>query len=463
MNLKICPAPGCRQWSSISTRHFIARSVALASAFVLPCAEAEWRHAPSPGSEISARVNAATVGVTMDGANLGRGRFDRASGSFDGDPTWGEMFVQPIVKGTAGQWYGEVSAVGAVTFGDGDPTGFTTGGDGRWDVETLFVGWRSGDPTDDADKPVIDLSVGRQALNIGDGFIIDDGNFDAGDDGGVWLVPRQAFQRTLLARIDYRAVHADLFFLEADPDNDEPAFAGTNLEYRFEKQGHLGLLHFHILDADNPTTFLARQGMDVSAVRINDYRLPFAPQVALWGEAAQQRGDGRSGAFESSAWYAETTYHFDLPWSPRLSYRHAYFSGDANPRDNVRRDYDPLFYGFDVRGWGTWFQGEVTGGWLLFNNNQRNHLVHLAATPRDNLVVGAIGGSFRLAESNYLGTPVTDRAFSDEINVYADWWASSRVFVTGAVAMMFPGEGAIQAIGDDANFHVLELAVYYFY
>lgn len=49
--------------------------------------------------------------------------------------------------------------------------------------------------------------------------------------------------------------------------------------------------------------------------------------------------------------------------------------------DHVRRDFDPLFYGFDKRSWGTWFQGEVTGGWLLFNNNQRNHLVHLAATP----------------------------------------------------------------------------------
>jgi len=435
----------------------------LAGALALPCAEAEWRHAPSPDSEITARVNAATVGVTMDGANLGRGRFDRNTGTFDGDPTWGEMFVQPIVKGTAGQWYGEVSAVGTITFGDGDPTGFTTGGDGSWDVETLVVGWRSGDSADDTSLPVIDLSVGRQALNIGDGFIIDDGNVDAGDDGGVWLVPRQAFQRTLLARIDYRAVHADLFFLEADPDNDEPAFAGANLEYHFEKQGHAGLLHFHILDADSPTTFLARHGMDVSSVRINDYRRPFAPQVALWGEATQQRGEGRFGAFESSAWYAETIYHFDLPWSPRLSYRYAYFSGDGDPADNVRADYDPLFYGNDVRGWGTWFQGEVTGGWLLFNNNQRNHLVHLAATPRDNLVVGAIGGSFHLAESNYFGAPVSDRAFSDEINVYADWWANSLVFVTGAVAVMFPGEGAIEAIGDDENYHILEVAVYYFY
>ncbi len=430
---------------------------------MLPCAEAEWRHAPSQDSEITARVNAAMVGVTMEGANLGRGRFDRSSGTFDSDPTWGEMFIQPVVKGTAGQWYGEVSAVGAMTFGDGDPTGFTTGGDGQWDVETLVLGWRSGNPEDDASRPVIDLSLGRQALNIGDGFIIDDGNFDAGDDGGVWLVPRQAFQRTLLARIDYRAVHADLFFLEADPDNEEPAFAGANLEYRFEKQGHLGLLHFKILDADAPTTFLARDGMEVSSVRINDYRLPWAPQVALWGEATLQRGEGRYGDFEASAWYAETTYHFDLPWSPRLSYRNAYFSGDANSADELRRDYDPLFYGYDVRGWGTWFQGEVTGGWLLFNNNQRNHLVHLAATPRENLVVGAIGGSFRLAESNYLGTPVTDRAFSDEINVYADWWVSPRVFVTGAVAMMFPGDGAVQAIGDNDNFHVLEVAMYYFY
>lgn len=440
------------------------RAAAARWALIMVCgpgtSAAEWLYSPFPDAEISAGLRAGTAAVTMLGTNLGAGRISRETGLSEGDTTWSEVQFTPWVRTTAARWYGEVSAVGASTFGDGDPAGFTTGGDGDLDVETAVIGWRSGDPADDAEAPVFDLSLGRQALNIGDGFLIDDGNLDSGDDGGVWLVPRQAFQRTLLARVDYRAAHVDLFFLEADPDNDEPAFAGTNLEYRFATQGHLGLLYFHILDADRPTFFAARQGMDVVSARVNDLRLPWWPALALWGEATRQRGEGRNAEFEASAWYAEAIHHFDtLPWSPRLSYRYAYFSGDANPADRRRRDFDPLFYGFDQRGYGTWFQGEVIGGWLLFNSNQRNHLVHLATFPRETLTIGLIGGTFALVESNYLGRPVSDRHFGDELNLYADWTMNARVFVTAAYAVMFPGDGAIEAFRDDENFHIFEVGV----
>ncbi len=427
---------------------------------------AEWHYAPHENLTFTGTLNAGIAGVTTPGANLGTGRLNPQTGASEGDATWGEADVMPVIGVSAGGWYGEISAVGAVTVGDGDPGGYTTGGDGEIDLETAYLGWRSGDASADAARPVIDLSLGRQALNIGDGFLIDDGNFDFGDNSGVWLVPRQAFQRTLLARVDYRAVHTDLFFLEADPDNDEPALAGLNLEYQFdsiaEATGHLGLLYFHILDADQPTLFGPRQGMEVLSARINDFRLPFLPQVGWWGEATQQRGAGREARFDASAWYAETIYHFEtLPWAPRLSYRYAYFSGDADPNDTLRRDFDPLFYGFDKRGWGTWFQGEVIGGWLLFNSNQRNHLLHLAATPCAPLTVGLIGGTFALVESNYLGTPVVSRHFGDELNLYADWAVNDQIAVSAAYGVMFPGDAAIEAFGDDEKFHVIEMGVYF--
>lgn len=423
---------------------------------------AEWHYAPRENLTFTGRVSAGVAGVTTPGTNLGTGRVNPRTGISEGDATWGEAFVMPAIAAEAGAWYGEISAVGAITAGDGDPGGYTRGGDGEFDLETAFIGWRSGDPAADKDQPVVDISLGRQALNIGDGFLIDDGNLDSGDNGGVWLVARQAFQRTVLARIDYRALHTDLFFLEADPDNDEPAFAGANLEYQFETTGHLGLLYFHILDADAPTVFSPRQGMNVMSARVNDLRMPFAPELALWGEATRQTGVGRDAQFDASAWYGELIYHFEtLPWTPSLSYRYAYFSGDPNSSDFTRRDFDPLFYGFDQRGWGTWFQGEVIGGWLLFNNNQRNHLVHLAMTPHDALTMGLIGGTFSLAESNYLGTPVTARHFGDELDVYANWFVRENVLVSAAYGVMFPGEAAIQAFGDDEKFHVIEVGIYF--
>jgi hypothetical protein len=425
----------------------------------------EWKTEPVPGLELRGTLQLGAAAIAQENANFGRGRVHFLTGKTTGDPVWGELHIEPGLAFThnAGV-YGEVSVVGARTFGNGDPAGFASGGDGKFDVDNAVLGWRSGDPNDDMAHPIVDFSLGRQTVDVGDGFLIDDGNFDFGNESGVWLLPRQSFQRTLRARLDYRAWYADAFFLEADPDNEEPALAGGNLEYQLAGGGHIGLLGFHILDADRPVLFGARDGMNVISARINDLRLRQLPQVGWWGEATRQFGDGRFGRIDSSAWYAEAIYHFDeWPWQPRLSYRFAYFSGDADPFDATRRDFDPLFYGFDKRGWGTWFQGEVTGGWLLFNNNQRNHLARLTFAPHARFTWGLIGATFELVEDNYRGVPVATRHFSDEFNIFADWLITDQVFITGAYAVAFPGVGAAQAIGDDDPFHVLEIGVYVTY
>lgn len=440
--------------------HWASIPVLLAM-LVAPLCQAEIQTEPLPGLTLTAGLQAGFAAVTMKNANLGLGQVDFLTRERAGDPSWAEMQVKPYLGFTTGSGaYGNVSVVGATTFFDGDAAAFTRGGDGSFNIETAQLGWRSGLSTDDTERPVVDISFGRQTLDIGDGFLIDDGNFDLRNDSGVWLVPRQAFQRTLVARIDYRAWHSDLFFIESDPDNDETAMAGGNVEYQFVRGGHFGVLYAHILDTDTPRLFGAREGMNVLSARLNDLRLEVLPQVGWWSEATQQFGDGRFARINASAWYGEAIYYFDqLPWQPRLSYRYAWFSGDANPADRVRRDFDPLFYGFDKRGWGTWFQGEVTGGWLLFNNNQRNHLVHLAATPAPQVTVGLIGGSFYLVEDNYRGVPVSSRHFGEEFNIYTDWIINKTVSLSVAYGVMFPGQAAIQGIGDDKNFHLVEMGL----
>ena len=424
---------------------------------------AEVQGEPLPGLNVTAGLQAGFAAVTMVNANLGLGQVDFLTRERHGDPSWAEVDLQPYVRFSArGGMYGAVSVVGATTFFDGDAAAFTRGGDGSFAIETAQLGWRSGAASDDAHSLVVDLSFGRQSLDIGDGFLLDDGNFDLRDDGGVWLVPRQAFQRSLVARLDYRALHSDLFFLEADPDSDETALAGGNIEYQFARGGHAGLLYVRILDTDTPRLFGVREGMNVLSVRINDLRFETLPQLAWWGEATREFGAGRFGRIDASAWYAEAIYHFEqLPWQPRLSYRYAGFSGDAHAGDGVRRDFDPLFYGFDKRSWGTWFQGEVTGGWLLFNNNQRNHLVHLAATPTPQVTLGVIGGRFYVVEDNYRGVPVSAHHFGDEFNIYTDWAIDKHVVLSAAYGVMFPGTAAVQGIGDDEPFHLLEMGLYF--
>jgi len=451
-------ADGGRQW-------LVHRAFGLAALLVTCASHAELQLEPLPGLTVKAGLRAGFAAVSMLNANLGLGQVDFLTRERHGDPSWAEADIQPYAGfNTVSGWHGEASVVGAATFFDGDASAFTRGGDGSFDIETALLGWRSGAASEDAERVVVDISLGRQTLDVGDGFLLDDGNFDLRNDGAVWLVPRQAFQRSLVARLDYRAWHGDLFFLEADPDSDEPALAGGNFEYQFSGGGHTGLLYLHILDTDTPRLFAVREGMNVLSARVNDLRLAALPQVAWWGEATRQFGDGRFGSIDASAWYGEVIYHFEqLPWRPRLSYRYAWFSGDDKPHDATRRDFDPLFYGFDKRSWGTWFQGEVTGGWLLFNNNQRNHLVHLATTPHPQVTVGMIGGRFSLVEDNYRGVPVTARHFGDEFNLYTDWSINKNLFLSAGYGVMFPGEGAVQGVGDDETFHLFEMGLYFSY
>ncbi|MGH8598445.1 MAG: alginate export family protein [Gammaproteobacteria bacterium] len=447
-------------------RSTIALTLVLANAHFAADTQAEWQFAPAPGIKASGSVELGFAAVSAPGTNFGAGRVNPHTGLASGDPTWGEAYVLPALDWSTenvgrGQWYGRLSAVGAVTLGDGDPGGYSAGGDGEIDIEDAIIGWRSAIPGGDASQPVFDLSFGRQEINIGDGFLIDDGNFDFGDNSGVWLVPRQAFQRTAIGRVDYRALHTDLFYLEPDSDYDESAIAGANLEYRFALQGHLGLLFFTVVDTDSPRFFGPRDGMDVVSARINDFHPLAIPQIALWGEYARQSGRGRDGRFDAGAWYGEVIYTFTTArWTPSVSYRYAYFSGDADPTDATRRDFDGFFYGYDQRGWGTWFQGEVTGGWLLFNNNQRNHLVKITALPSESVTTGVIVGTFHLNEANYLGIPVTADHFGDEINLYADWIVNEHATISAAYGVLFPGDAAIQAFGDNESYHIIEVGLW---
>ncbi len=403
-------------------------------------------------------------GFSTWGVNFGAGRQDQRSGAVTGDAAWVEGYAKPGLNldyaAPVGTLYGGVSAVGAFTGGEGDAGGYTRSGDGGVAWETAFLGWRSaGLFADRWGDDTLDLSYGRQEFAVGDGFLIQDGNLDQFDKGAYWLAPRRAFREAALFRLNTAPVRADAFYLAADRDQDETEVAGVNLEYASAARGSFGLMYFQVVDSGVPTVFGARDGMEVFSLRAAEVTLPAAPGLALWGEYVSERGSGRDGAVDARAWYLEGKYEFsELPWSPSLSYRYARFSGDPDPDDAVRRDFDPFFYGWS-RGWGTWFQGELTGEYLLFNSNQVNHMLHLAAAPSEATSLGLIAYRFELDQGNYFGTPVSDRHFADELNLYLDWAVSEQLSVSAAYGIAFPGRAAKEAFGEDP-FQVLQLALY---
>ena len=423
------------------------------------------------GLSLSLDLEAGVGGFLTKDTNFGVGRIDLHSGEVSGDAQWGEGYLKPSLSldydtTGAGAFYGGASGVGSLTVGDGDAGGFTDGGDKKLSLEALYGGWRSGAVlAESLGEDALDLSAGRQDFQVGDGFLIWDGNFDNKGDGAYWLGPRTAFELAGLARVNTSPLGGQAFFLQADHDQGDTELAGINLDYGLSDLGLgeesvAGAMYLQITDVDSRfEAEMPRDGMQLATVRVNDVRVPGFEDAGVYAQYAREFGDGQNVDFDAQAFYVEPFYNFSwLPWSPTLAYRFAYFSGDGDPEDDKRKDFDPLFYDYS-RSWGTWTQGEIVGEYLLFNSNQVNHMVHLSAWPTESVGIGALYYHFDLAENDYFGTPVDDKDFADEVDVYVDWNVTDNLLIGALSGVAWPGQAAEELFGDDPFYLLLAYAI----
>ncbi len=407
---------------------------------------------------VNAGIEMGVGGFYVDNPNFGVGRVDLRSGNNTGDAVWGEGYVEPSVNFTFDPaenltLFGEASVVFAATVGEGDAGGFTDGDEGDATLEKASLGFRTSFSGPGETPWTLELSGGKQDVQIGDGWLFWDGNFDAFGDTAYWLAPRTAFEWAGTADLSNGSLGLKPFYIIGDHDQDSSEIIGGDL--RFEQDwGSLGVLYANVLDSND--NVFTRDGMQMVSARALGVGVPAVEGLSFSGEFTKQFGSEGAVDYDAYALYGQADYNFaGLPWSPTLTYRYARFSGDGNPNDNDVEAFDPLFYGFSG-GWGTWFQGEIVGEYYLFNSNQRNHMVKLALAPTESLGVGAIYYHFGLDENNFFGTPVSDRSFADEINIFADWTFSDHVYVSGVAGVAFPGQGAEDAFGDDRTIFLLE-------
>lgn len=372
----------------------------------------------------------------------------------EGGASWREGFIKYGVSAEQdlagnGTLYGALNWVSSGTWGDGDAAGFTDGSERETDIEDAYLGWRSGMLFPALGENGIDFSVGRQVVQIGDGFIInDDGlNLGAGVDGGVgeldrggayYLAARRAFDKTAVLKIGgEQGLHGALRWMESDnraQANTELA-AGT-LAYT-EARGTLALDYIHGLDVDErwASPFQQeRDGMDIFSVRgagnagIENANFAF--------ERAWQDKD--SGT--ETAWYVEAGYTFaDVNWRPNLTYRYSRYS----------KDWDSLFTGFS-RGYGTWFQGEVAANYAgPFITNTGIHHLALKVNPTETLTLGALFFDFNTLEDSY------GKLDAQELDLYAEWVVNDHLIISPLVGFYSPRysavEGGSQVNGDGTN------------
>jgi hypothetical protein len=422
--------------------------------------EAEMRLWGWQGFQTDFSLTAAAGYFHVVDANFGAGRLPDQAKDLD----WFEGYLKPQLMASfatdrSGLLYGGASVVGSLAAGDGDAGGFAAANATALSVEQLFLGWRSASLFETLGADALDVSAGRQEFQIGDGFLIWDGNYERGREGTYRLLARRSFRRTALLRLNTLPVRGSFFYLQADADNGHPEILGVDAEYVHNKSDVLGFAYFTIMDADKGFKF--RNGLEVVNIRAqgNPLEVLGVPHLAFTSEYVHEENSRAGRAMVATAWYVRASYSFvALPWSPVLSYRFAFFSGD-DPRTGKNEEFDPLFYSYS-RGWDTWTQGEIVGSYLLFNSNQRTHLVHLQMQPARVLSLGVLYWWFLLDQPMTLASfpyRPTAEDFATELDCYADWQISESLSLSGVFGLALPERGARQAFDAKQDYKLLEV------
>lgn len=375
----------------------------------------------------------------------------------------GTVSVEQTLANTS-TLYGGLGVIALGTFGDGDAAGFTTGDESDADIENAYLGWRNA-------RGTLDVSVGRQGFQLGDGFLIagdaislgeglDPLGVDVDRGGAYYLAGRKSFSNTAIINYDPDGpLRGDLFWLQSDnPYQQDTELAGINLEMVDDSKGTLGLSYLNVLDVDRGADLALwdqRDGMDVISLRgqgslgVDDLFLSF--------EYVDQSGGDTAVENDAYAWYVEAGWTFsNQPWSPGVNVRYAEFSGDkANTGDNEA--FDPLFFGF-TRGFGTWYQGEVASNYAgPANSGNEVQRVEFTLAPRADLQLAAQYWDFSARD---------DAADLDgqEIDVYALWSINDHFVFSPLVGWYKPeGDDVIASQGnDDSNLYVQAVLMYFY-
>ena len=373
---------------------------------------------------------------------------DQPSGDL-GD-NWFEGAAKPGLSATysgsaSWQLYGKVSAAGERTYGA--PPTLVGESASSFQVDDLYIGWRSGKILPGLGENALDFTVGRAPYQLGHGFLVWDGAAEGGTRGGYWSNIRRAFAFASIGRFRTGAHTAEVFYVARDelPEATSGSkLLGFNYELALGDATTIGATYMRgFAHADQKPT---RDGLNVYNLRLFTAPLSALPGLSFEAEYAREHN---GGLLDSTAWTAQAAYELDIAWKPRLSYRFAYFQGD-DPATSRSEAFDPLFLGF--YDWGTWWQGEIGGEYFLSNSNLVSHQVRLHVTPTESVGTGLIFYRFLLDKPAALGPTVTSNDVAFELDWYLDWKVTKQLTVSVVAAWASPGEAVAQAYGRTQDF-----------
>ncbi|WP_333806954.1 hypothetical protein [Phenylobacterium sp.] len=317
------------------------------------------------------------------------------------------------------------------------------------------------------------VSGGAQPYRVGSGMLIADGAADGFERGALIFGPRQAFEQTVLARLQFGEVSVEGFHLDARelPSSDSRTVVeGLRVDVSKGQAGYLGLAYGRVPESEAPYVQAAPGGLGAAAIIANGrdgltfwngyFKVaPLSRLPTLWvaGDYAVQHND-RINMRASGGRFEIGNAFNSAPMTPTLSYSYQVFSGD-NPNTAKLERFDPLFYDGGQNGWAS----GTNGAFVFINSNIRAHKVTLVTLPSPQDIVTlryAKVSADRLRSPIQFGqgtrpmlgpggvalvTGVTSRPLSDDILIEYTRVVSPNIYLSAGLGHSWIGRGQAEA------------------
>lgn len=332
-------------------------------------------------------------------------------------------------------------------------------------IEDLYGGVIYGYRTE-TERLGVNLSVGRQDYRISNGLLFANGAGNGGDRATLLSNPRTAFENTVIGRFRWNGLRLEGFYL--DPNelsliDSQTKFLGVNLDYDSDPALQLGLSYIHV-PRSNTSYFtlsdtFSRQGLNVIYPRL---RLTNPLGVdGLWLQAEYVHQWNSNFDMAANGAWGQLGYTFrEMPWTPSLSYRYAYFSGD-DPNTTTFERFDPLLSG---GGPDTWIQGTNLVK-IYQNSNLITHQLLLRTRPFERFDLSLQYIHLSAANLNNLGGTqalsfLQSSHIGQEVTLTARYNLTRNFLLYGSGSVAFPGSAVQSALNSQPGpWYFLQLSV----
>jgi hypothetical protein len=296
--------------------------------------------------------------------------------------------------------------------------------------------------------PGLDVTIGRQNLKIGDGFLVQDGYYD--DKANIWSIPLTYWDA---ARVDYR----------------RGDFAGTAFAARLSSSyGYDGEMYGADLawvpgrkptDGDGteeaPNTYVGLSGFtrrddgeaddDASVLSLRG-SAPVGP-VTLAGEYALQGGRRAGVSLGGEAWHADARWDLPFDGAPYLFASYLHFSGDD---PTTADDESFAWQHYSSEDWSHYYLGEVAGSSLFVNTDLDVLKLEGGVEIGETLSFRLFYLDLRLDTGAYWGSGSGD-SLAKEWDAVVTWMPSDATEVWLLYGQARPGSAGAAIYGPDTS------------